>query len=74
MYRIIQPNIRGAISHANVCYARTNNNLMSPFYDLRQPTSYIIEVDANNLYGWAMSQEMPDGDVELLRQDKCHDI
>ena len=56
MYRMIQPNIRGGICHASVRYARVNNKLMGSLYDPLQPTSYIIEVDANNLYGWVMSQ------------------
>ena len=47
---------------------------MGSLYDPRQPTSYIMEVDANNLYGWAMSQEMPDGDFEWLSQDECRDM
>ena len=58
MYRMIQPNIRGGICHASVRYGRANNKLISSLYDATQPTSYIMEVDANNLYGWAMSQEM----------------
>ena len=33
-----------------------------------------MEVDANNLYNWAMSQEMPDGDFEWLSQDECRDM
>ena len=56
MYRMIQPNIRGGICHASIRYARANNKLMGSLYDSRQPTSYIMEVDANNLYGWEMSQ------------------
>ena len=52
MYQMIQPNIRGGICHASVSYARANNKLMGLLYDPRQPTSYIMEVDANNLYGW----------------------
>ena len=60
MYRMIQPNIRGGIWHESVSYARSNNKLMNSLYDPRLPTSYIKEVNANYLYGWAMSQEMPD--------------
>ena len=71
MYRIIQKNIRGGICHAIVCYARANNKLMGLLYDPMQPTSYIMEVDVNNLYGWAMSQEMPDGYFVWVRQDEC---
>ena len=33
-----------------------------------------MEVDANNLYGWAMSQEMPDGDFEWLSQNECREM
>ena len=51
MYRMIQPNIRGGICHANVRYARAKNKLMGSLYDPTKPTSYIMEVDANNLYG-----------------------
>ena len=61
---MIQPNIRGDICHASVRYARANNKLMSSLYNPRLPIFYIMEVDANNLYNWAMSQEMPDCDIE----------
>ena len=71
---MIQPNIRGGICHASVRYARVNNKLMGSLYDPRQPTSYIMEVEANNLYKWAMSPEMPDGDFEWLSQDECRDM
>ena len=47
---------------------------MGSLYDPRQPTLYIMEVDANNLYGWAMSQKMPDGDFEWLSDDECRDM
>ena len=33
---------------------------MGSLYDPTKPTSYIMYVDANNLYGWAMSQPLPD--------------
>ena len=71
MYRIIQPNIRGGMCHASVCYARANNKLMGSLYDPTKPTSYIMEVEANNLYGWAMSQEMPDVKFEWVSVHEC---
>ena len=74
MYRMIQPNMRGGICHASVRYARNHNKLMNSLYDPRLPTSYIIVVDADNLYGWAMSQKMPDGDFEWITQDECRDM
>ena len=69
MYQMIQPNIRGGICPASVGYARANNKLMGSVYDPTEPTSCIMVVDANNLYGWAMSQKMPDGKFEWVSQD-----
>ena len=71
MYRMIQMNIRGGICHASVCYVRANNKLLGSLYDPTKPTSYTMEVDANNLYGWAMSQEMPDGKFEWVSANEC---
>ena len=39
-------------------YAKANNLLVEG-YDPSQPTNYITYLDANNLYGWAMSQPLP---------------
>ena len=50
------------------------HKLMGSQYDPRKPTSYIKEVDANNLYGWVMSQEMPDGNFKWLSVDECRDM
>ena len=47
---------------------------MGSLYDPTQPTSYIMEVNANNLYGWAMSQEMPVGEFEWVSQDVCCEL
>ena len=50
MCQLIQPNIRRCIKHASVRDAVANNKLMGSLYDSLQPTSYIMEVNANNLY------------------------
>ena len=47
---------------------------MGSLYDPRQPTSYIMEVDANNLYGWAVLQERYDGDFEWVSDDECRNL
>ena len=31
-------------------------------------------MDANNIYGWAMSQEMPNDDFEWLSHDECREM
>ena len=39
-------------------YAKANNPLVEG-YNPSEPTNYIIYLDANNLYGWAMSLPLP---------------
>lgn len=68
------PNIRGGICHKNFRYACAINKLISSLYDQLQLTSYIMEVYANNLYSWAMSQEMPDGDFKSVSKIEFRDI
>ena len=35
------------------------NNPQCTNYDSSKPNSWIIYLDANNLYGWAMEQQLP---------------
>ena len=73
MYRMIQSNIRGGICHVSVRYARANNKLMGQLYDPTKPSSYSVDVDSNNLYGWALSQPLPNGEYDWISDDKCRE-
>ena len=42
-------------------WAVANNPYMGSEYDPKRPTKYLQYLDANNLYGWAMSQQLPTG-------------
>ena len=46
-------------------HAQANNQYMEN-YNNEEPTSFIQYLDANNLYGWAMSQPMPVGGFEWV--------
>ena len=50
--------MRGGISTDMQRYAKANNPYLHG-YDPDKETSYILFLDANNLYGWAMSQPLP---------------
>ena len=53
--------IRGVITQAVRKYAAANNPYMGDKFDPNEDTTYLQYLDANNLYGWAMSQPLPTG-------------
>ena len=53
--------IRGGIIQSVHRWAKANNPYMGSEYEPREPTRYLQYLDANNLYGWAMSQPLPTG-------------
>ena len=58
MLLMVEEGIRGRICHSIHRYAKANNKYMKN-YDKNEESSYIQYLDANNLYGWAMSQKLP---------------
>ena len=48
--------IRGGITQSVNRWANTNNPYMGSEFDPDEKTNYLQYLDANNLYGWAMSQ------------------
>ena len=59
MYNFVENSIRSCISVISTRYARANNTSFPGTYDAHLPRQDLIYLDANNLYGWAMSQFLP---------------
>ena len=65
MYLFIEKGLRGGISMVSHRHAIANNPQMENYHP-EQPTSFLQYLDANNLYGWAMSQPMPTGGFQWI--------
>ena len=73
MYTFMERSIRGGISMITKRFAKANNEGCVEF-DPQKPISYMIYLDANNLYGWALSQFMPTGQFRWLSNDEIRNI
>ena len=69
MQLFVESAIRGGISVISNRYAQANNPYMDN-YDKTQPNSYLFYVDANNLYGWAMSEKLPVNNFKFLTEQE----
>ncbi|DAC81552.1 TPA_asm: PolB, partial [Coelastrella green algae MELD virus] len=61
---------RGGICGAKLRYAEANNKYLHDF-DPNKCSVYIVYLDANNLYGWAMMQHLPTGGYRWLSTAEC---
>ena len=67
MFQFIEKGMRGGISYIANRYGKGNNKYMIS-YDKTKPSKYIMYLDANNLYGWAMSQYLPTGGFRWMTE------
>ena len=58
MLLMVEKGIRGGICQAIYRYAKASNKYMNN-HNKRKIISYLMYLDANNSYGWAMSQKLP---------------
>ena len=58
MLLMVEKGIRGGICQPIYRYAKANNKYMKNYVKSIE-SSFIEYLDANNLYGWAMSQKLP---------------
>ena len=66
MLLIIEHGIRGGITQSVHRWAIANNPYMGYEYDTSKPTEHLQYLDADNLYGWVMSQPLPTGEFKWV--------
>ena len=65
--------MRDGISYIANRYGRaTCSNKYMKDYNKNDPSKYIMYLDANNLYSWAMSQYLPIGGFRWMTQKEIH--
>ena len=78
MLLMVKEGIRGGMCHAVHRYAKANNKYMKNC-DEKEESSFLKYLDANNLYGWGMEQNLPVGsfkwvsDVSRIDEDFIKD-
>ena len=73
MFQFIEKGMRGGISYIANRYGKADNKYMRE-YDEKASSKYIMYLDANNLYGWAMSQYLPTGGFKWLTEKQINKI
>jgi len=58
MHLFVERGMRGGISMVSKRYTKANNPQV-PDYDPSEPNKFIMYLEANNLYGWAMCIALP---------------
>jgi hypothetical protein len=75
IFLFFESGMRGCISTISNRYARANNPYLKPDdYDSTPPHSHIFYLDANNLFGLAMSHYLPVGGIRFLSEDEINKI
>ena len=70
MLLMIKGGIRGGTSTISNRYGVANNRFMGESFDKRKQSSFISYLDANNLYGWAMSKPLPTHGFEWMTEEE----
>ena len=65
---LIEKGHRGGVSYIAHRYAKANNKYLKD-YNPKIEDSYLMYLDANNLYGWAMCQNLPTGNFRFINPE-----
>ena len=69
---MLEKGITAGICHSIRRYAKVNNKYMQN-YNNNEESSYIQYLDANNLYGWAMSKNLPTNGIKWIDNNEINE-
>ena len=73
MYQFFEAGIRGGISVISHRYAKANNKHL-PGFNPAEPSSYVIYLDVNNLYGTTMVQPLPVDNFHWMSREEIDSV
>ena len=72
-YYFVEKELRGEISYISKKFSEANNKCMK-IYDATKESKHIIDLDANNLFGWVMSRHLPYGEFKWVKDIDNFDV
>ena len=73
MFQFIEKGMHGGVSYIANQYGKANNKYMKE-YNEKALSKYVMYLDTNNLYGWAMSQYLPTGNFRWMTDKEIKKI
>ena len=73
MLDMVEERIRGGISSIINRHAKANNKDMGKDFNPENPSKYLVYLDANNLYGWAISMPLPTKGFKWMTKEELQD-
>ena len=73
MFQFIEKGMHGGVSYIANRYGNAHNKYMKE-YNEKAPSKYMMYLDANNLYGWEMSQYLPTSNFKWMTDKEISKI
>ena len=73
MLLMIESGIRGGIATISQGHAKANNEYMATEFDPAEESKFISYLDVNNLYGFAISKQLPTSGFKWMTDNELDD-
>ena len=73
MLLMIESGIRGRLATISHRHVYANNEYMGTEFDPAKESKFFSYLDDNNLYGWAMSKQLPKSGFKWMTDDELND-